>query len=183
MSGRHRSLCRKRPHNDRTGTQDYNCSRDWPGPKIRSTRTSPAVSSRPVSGVHEVQRPVAPAARQFAHAVMLARRITARMLTQPVDRCPDRGQSTPSHTGCARLGQPAANPVQIGERLIGIAQLSRHTGRRSTARVWNRQFVVGADTVDPRIHVFGIDEPAGSDVRIGLGQPFSLPCEPAPLLR
>src|SRR5271166_1789658 len=45
-------------------------------------------------GVREdlVERAITTLARQFAHAWMLADRVEARMLAQPVDRCPDRDE-------------------------------------------------------------------------------------------
>jgi len=134
-------------------------------------------------GGHPVQRPVAAGAGQFAQASMLANRVEAGLLAQPLDRNPNCRQPPSRRRPRAWLGQPACDCVEVGKRLVGVAQLSRHVVAASAAGVRDRQLMVSADAVDPGLHLGRVDQPAGGDVRVGLGDHLGFPGEPALLVR
>src|ERR1700722_10928003 len=57
---------------------------------------------------------------------MLANRMEARLLPQPVDRCPDRSQSSPCRRPRAWLGQPMSDRLEIFDRLVRVGERSPH---------------------------------------------------------
>jgi hypothetical protein len=122
--------------------------------------------------MHLVDHPVAAIAGHFARAGVLADRPEAGMLAQALNAVPDCCQSAPRAPTRSGLREPASRRVEVVERLVGEVQAPRHGAAESAAGVWNRRFVVGADTVDPGLHLGRIDEPTRGDVGAGLGDPF-----------
>jgi len=109
---------------------------------------------------------------------MIADRIEAGVLAQPLNRGPDFRQPPPRRPSCAWLGEPAFDLVKVGKCLVGVAQVSPHTAVRSAARVGYWHLAIGADAVDPSLNFGRINESASGDVGVCLGDPLSLPSDP-----
>jgi hypothetical protein len=94
-------------------------------------------------------------------------RIPAGVLPQAVDCGPDCRQTAASGRTGAGLGEPTRDGFKVCERRVRIAQLTLHEGAELLCGKWRRPFAVGADAVDPGLHVGRVHEPAGFDVGVG----------------
>lgn len=65
---------------------------------------------------------------------------------------------------------------KVGKSVVGITELPRHVCC-SAARIGDRQFVIGADAVDPGFHLRGIDDTSRSGGGARTGDAFGFPCE------
>ena len=117
--------------------------------------------------MNAIQRPISALAGQLAHTRVVADRVEARVLLQPLDRGPDRAKPADCRQPRPRLGLPAADRVEVGECLAGIDQPSWHAAAGSAAGIGRRQLVVGAKAVDPGVNLLLRHRPAGSDVGVG----------------
>lgn len=122
-----------------------------------------------------VERTVAAIAGQFPHARVLTGWPEARVLDQALDQSPDPQQPLPRRWSRARLGQPAANSVEVGNRLVGVFQFARQPAAGSAAGVWDGEFIFGPDAVDPGSYLGGTDKLSGGDVGSRLRDPLRFP--------
>ena len=109
----------------------------------------PCRLAAPGIGHDLVKSTISAVARQFPHACRLADRVQAGVLRQTLDCGPYGDQSSSRYWSSTGLGQPTADRVEIGNRLVGIGQLSRQTAAVSATGVRNRQLVFRIQAVDP----------------------------------
>ena len=110
------------------------------------------------------------------HAGMLADRVAAGMLVQPLDRGADSRKPAFCCWSRSELRQPSADRVEVVTCPRRIDQPAWHVAAGlATAGRWRRQFVIDADGVNPCADFIRIDVETGIEFRIGFSDHLGLP--------
>ena len=99
-------------------------------------------------------------------------------VAQSFDRSPNCRQLTPRRRSRPGLHQPALRRAEVGEGAVGTTQFPPHCAVALTAGVGDWKFLIGADAINPGLHLGRGHQTAGGNISVSLGDHLGFPGQP-----